>query len=142
MAIIRHFLLENWMVTSFGVVLGVALAYGLNFGIVTNAERVRPSSSQPSPPDLGEEGLRGRESPALVETAIRRAGEIAADEGVPGSVATAGNAALRAIRIGRTDRAGMVGTAANRDSLGAGPHQRGRGGGEGEGQEQQLLSHR
>ncbi len=35
MAIVRHFLLENWMVTSFGVVLGVALAYGLNFGLVT-----------------------------------------------------------------------------------------------------------
>src|SRR5436305_2479423 len=35
LAILRHFLLENWMVTSFGVVLGVLLAYGLNFGIVT-----------------------------------------------------------------------------------------------------------
>jgi putative ABC transport system permease protein len=35
MAIVRHFLLENWMVTSFGVVLGAALAYGLNFGLVT-----------------------------------------------------------------------------------------------------------
>jgi putative ABC transport system permease protein len=35
LSIVRHFLLENWMVTSFGVGLGVALAYGLNFGIVT-----------------------------------------------------------------------------------------------------------
>jgi putative ABC transport system permease protein len=35
MAIVRHFLLENWMVTSFGVVLGVLLAYGFNFGLVT-----------------------------------------------------------------------------------------------------------
>jgi putative ABC transport system permease protein len=35
LAIVRHFLLENWMVTSFGVMLGVLLAYGLNFGIVT-----------------------------------------------------------------------------------------------------------
>lgn len=35
LAIVRHFLLENWMVTSFGVALGIALAYGLNFGIVT-----------------------------------------------------------------------------------------------------------
>ncbi|HEY4597664.1 MAG TPA: FtsX-like permease family protein [Thermoanaerobaculia bacterium] len=35
LAIVRHFLLENWMVTSFGIVLGVLLAYGLNFGIVT-----------------------------------------------------------------------------------------------------------
>jgi putative ABC transport system permease protein len=34
-AIVRHFLLENWMVTSFGVVLGGALAYALNFGLVT-----------------------------------------------------------------------------------------------------------
>jgi len=34
-AIVRQFLLENWMVTSFGVALGVLLAYGLNFGIVT-----------------------------------------------------------------------------------------------------------
>ena len=34
-AIVRQFLLENWMVTSLGVVLGVALAYGLNFGLVT-----------------------------------------------------------------------------------------------------------
>ena len=34
-SIVRHFLLENWMVTSCGVVLGVALAYGLNFGMVT-----------------------------------------------------------------------------------------------------------
>jgi putative ABC transport system permease protein len=34
-AIVRHFLLENWMVTSFGIVLGAALAYALNFGLVT-----------------------------------------------------------------------------------------------------------
>jgi len=34
-SIVRHFLLENWMVTSCGVVLGAALAYGLNFGMVT-----------------------------------------------------------------------------------------------------------
>jgi putative ABC transport system permease protein len=34
-AIVRHFLLENWMVTSFGVILGGALAYILNFGLVT-----------------------------------------------------------------------------------------------------------
>lgn len=33
--ILRHFLLENWMVTSCGVVLGTLLAYGLNFGLVT-----------------------------------------------------------------------------------------------------------
>ncbi len=34
-AIVRQFLLENWMVTSLGVVFGAALAYGLNFGLVT-----------------------------------------------------------------------------------------------------------
>jgi putative ABC transport system permease protein len=34
-AIVRHFLLENWMVTSLGVVLGAGFAYALNFGIVT-----------------------------------------------------------------------------------------------------------
>ncbi len=34
-AIVRHFLLENWMVTSLGIVLGAGLAYALNFGIVT-----------------------------------------------------------------------------------------------------------
>ena len=34
-AIVRHFLLENWMVTSLGVVLGAGLAYALNFGLVT-----------------------------------------------------------------------------------------------------------
>jgi len=35
LAIVRHFLLENWMVTSFGVLLGALLAYGFNFGLVT-----------------------------------------------------------------------------------------------------------
>jgi putative ABC transport system permease protein len=35
MAIVRHFLLENWMVTTFGIVLGAGLAYALNFGLVT-----------------------------------------------------------------------------------------------------------
>jgi putative ABC transport system permease protein len=33
--ILRHFLLENWMVTSCGVLFGAFLAYGLNFGLVT-----------------------------------------------------------------------------------------------------------
>lgn len=33
--ILRHFLLENWMVTTFGAVLGLGLAYALNFGLVT-----------------------------------------------------------------------------------------------------------
>ena len=37
-AIIRHFLLENWMVTTFGVVFGIALAWLLNYGLVTKFE--------------------------------------------------------------------------------------------------------
>ena len=45
LAIVRHFLLENWMVTSFGVVLGVLLAYGLNFGIVTWVAGARLSAA-------------------------------------------------------------------------------------------------
>ena len=37
-AIVRHFLLENWMVTTFGVAFGIALAYLLNYGLVTKFE--------------------------------------------------------------------------------------------------------
>src|SRR5262249_17909160 len=33
--ILRHFLLENWLVTSLGLGLGVLLAYGLNLGLVS-----------------------------------------------------------------------------------------------------------
>ena len=40
-AIIRHFLLENWIITNSGVILGLALAYGLNFALVTNTEGVK-----------------------------------------------------------------------------------------------------
>lgn len=36
--ILRHFLLENWMVTTFGAILGLGLAYALNFGLVTMVE--------------------------------------------------------------------------------------------------------
>jgi putative ABC transport system permease protein len=35
--IVRHFLLENWLVTTMGLVLGTGLAYGLNVGLVTVA---------------------------------------------------------------------------------------------------------
>src|SRR6185295_11930793 len=35
--ILRHFLLENWLVTSMGVALGVLAAYALNVGLVTVA---------------------------------------------------------------------------------------------------------
>jgi len=35
--ILRHFLLENWLVTSMGLVLGVLAAYGMNVGLVTVA---------------------------------------------------------------------------------------------------------
>jgi putative ABC transport system permease protein len=33
--IVRHFLLENWLVTTAGLGLGAALAYGLNMGLVS-----------------------------------------------------------------------------------------------------------
>jgi putative ABC transport system permease protein len=35
--IVQHFLLENWVVTTFGLVLGVGLAYGLNMGLMSGA---------------------------------------------------------------------------------------------------------
>lgn len=40
-AIVRYFLVENWMITSFGSVLGLALAYVLNYLLVTNAQAVK-----------------------------------------------------------------------------------------------------
>jgi putative ABC transport system permease protein len=36
--ILRHFLLENWMITSIGAVLGLVLAYALNFGLINLVE--------------------------------------------------------------------------------------------------------
>jgi putative ABC transport system permease protein len=36
--ILRHFLLENWLVTTLGIVLGVALAFVLNLGLVNVVE--------------------------------------------------------------------------------------------------------
>ena len=39
--ILRHFLLENWVVTSFGLVLGVVLAYALNMGLMQGAATTR-----------------------------------------------------------------------------------------------------
>ena len=41
--IVRYFLLENWMVTTFGALLGVGLAVGLNIGLVNLAEGNRLS---------------------------------------------------------------------------------------------------
>ena len=35
--ILRHFLLENWVVTTFGLVLGIGLAYALNMGLMSGA---------------------------------------------------------------------------------------------------------
>lgn len=35
--ILRYFLLENWLVTTFGLSMGVLLAYGLNVALVANA---------------------------------------------------------------------------------------------------------
>jgi len=40
-AILRHFLLENWIITNSGVILGLVLAYGLNYLLVTNTEGVK-----------------------------------------------------------------------------------------------------
>ncbi len=34
-AVLRYFLLENWIVTNAGLILGVAAAYGLNILLVT-----------------------------------------------------------------------------------------------------------
>lgn len=39
--ILRHFLLENWVVTTAGLVLGVAGAYGLNFALVSKVSDVK-----------------------------------------------------------------------------------------------------
>ncbi|HWN43058.1 MAG TPA: FtsX-like permease family protein, partial [Thermoanaerobaculia bacterium] len=36
--ILRHFLLENWMITSIGAALGLGFAYALNFGLVNLVE--------------------------------------------------------------------------------------------------------
>jgi len=36
-AVLRYFLLENWIVTNAGLILGVAAAYALNIGLVTKA---------------------------------------------------------------------------------------------------------
>jgi putative ABC transport system permease protein len=33
--ILRHFLLENWLLTTMGLAFGIMLAYGLNFGLVS-----------------------------------------------------------------------------------------------------------
>lgn len=39
--ILRHFLLENWIVTSIGLLLGVALTYALNFALVSQLTDVK-----------------------------------------------------------------------------------------------------
>ena len=39
--ILRYFLLENWMVTGMGLVLGIVLAYGLNVALVTQLSATR-----------------------------------------------------------------------------------------------------
>ncbi len=39
--ILRHFLLENWMVTSIGAVLGTGLAYAINVGLVTLVQQAK-----------------------------------------------------------------------------------------------------
>jgi putative ABC transport system permease protein len=39
--IVRHFLLENWMITGFGLLLGLLLTYGLNYALVSFAAGVK-----------------------------------------------------------------------------------------------------
>ncbi|HEY8182058.1 MAG TPA: FtsX-like permease family protein [Thermoanaerobaculia bacterium] len=39
--ILTHFILENWMVTTAGLVLGIAATYGLNFLLVTHVSGVK-----------------------------------------------------------------------------------------------------
>jgi putative ABC transport system permease protein len=36
--VLGHFLAENWLLTTMGVAVGVALAYGLNYGLVSSVE--------------------------------------------------------------------------------------------------------
>ena len=36
--VLGHFLAENWLLTTMGVAVGVALAYALNFGLVSSVE--------------------------------------------------------------------------------------------------------
>lgn len=40
-AILRYFLTENWIVTTLGLVAGVCLAYGLNYGLMRYADGVK-----------------------------------------------------------------------------------------------------
>jgi putative ABC transport system permease protein len=40
-AIVRYFLVENWMITSLGSILGLALAYALNYVLVTSTQAVK-----------------------------------------------------------------------------------------------------
>jgi putative ABC transport system permease protein len=42
-AILRYFLVENWLVTSVGLALGLALTYGLSFALAESAEVMRMS---------------------------------------------------------------------------------------------------
>jgi putative ABC transport system permease protein len=40
-AIVRHFLMENWIITNSGLILGVVLAYALNYLLVTHTSGVK-----------------------------------------------------------------------------------------------------
>ena len=40
-AIVRYFLMENWIITNSGLLLGIALAYGLNYLLVTQTSGVK-----------------------------------------------------------------------------------------------------
>lgn len=65
--IVRYFLLENWIVTSLGIALGIGLAYALNYGLVTwvAGSRLDPRVLVPGVVALWVLGLLAALGPAL-----------------------------------------------------------------------------
>jgi putative ABC transport system permease protein len=65
--IVRYFLLENWIVTTLGIVLGLALAYALNYSLVTwvAGTRLDPRILLPAVAALWMLGLLAALGPAL-----------------------------------------------------------------------------
>jgi putative ABC transport system permease protein len=65
--IVRYFLLENWIVTTLGILLGAGLAYALNYGLVTwvAGSRLDPRLLLPGALALWTLGLLAALGPAL-----------------------------------------------------------------------------
>jgi putative ABC transport system permease protein len=65
--IVRYFLLENWIVTTLGILLGLALAYALNYSLVTwvAGSRLDPRILLPAVVALWTLGLLAALGPAL-----------------------------------------------------------------------------